>query len=398
MSKHAAFPFSLPQAGLAPIWTHLFRVLFFAFCLSLAQPFAALAQTNQPGQLPPVAQEFMEKGIIAAQQQEYLLAIRLFQDARKIAPAAPILFFNLGLAESKIAGRELRAMTWFGAYLAASPDAANAGAVKEQITVLDVKNQVNLSRLIRTAEDAAKQFDEARVFPRYTSLGAVAALWAKSGDLETAFQIADSMPDASLKGATLKTIATAQAEAGDIADAQKTTGSIQDAWQKIRAQGAIARVQAKAGDIAGAQKTTDGIKDDGSDKSAALYTIVEAQARAGDIAAAQKTINRIQSDFYKGRAQAAIAEAQAKTNQSTGVVPVANAAPTAPLSPTVDEWIRQNGTWLLNAAVFLDLGAHLKSLPSDKPQEIFDGLHDATRKITDARQVITQMLKQQAVR
>ena len=68
-----------------------------------------------PASLPPAAQEALNQGIIAAKVPDYLLAIRYFEDARKIAPAAPVVFLNLGIAESKIPGRELRAIAWFGA-------------------------------------------------------------------------------------------------------------------------------------------------------------------------------------------------------------------------------------------------------------------------------------------
>jgi hypothetical protein len=68
-------------------------------------------------ELPPDAQEAMKKGIMAAKEQEWEIAIQSFQEARKTAPIAPELFYNLGLAESKMPGRELRAIAWFGAYL-----------------------------------------------------------------------------------------------------------------------------------------------------------------------------------------------------------------------------------------------------------------------------------------
>ena len=56
--------------------TRLGRLTVLLVFVSLAQPLAALAQANAPDQLPPAAQEAMEKGLIAAKQQEYLLAIR----------------------------------------------------------------------------------------------------------------------------------------------------------------------------------------------------------------------------------------------------------------------------------------------------------------------------------
>ena len=118
---------------------HLF--FCFAFLFILCNVTVTFGQT-----LPPAAQEAFDKGIIAAKIPDYLLAIQYFEEARKIAPQSHEIFFNLGLAESKIAGRELRAVCWFGAYLNANPAATNIAAVKEQLIELDVKNKSNVSR------------------------------------------------------------------------------------------------------------------------------------------------------------------------------------------------------------------------------------------------------------
>ena len=96
-------------------------LLAIAVWSGLEQPLAA--QANIPAPLPPAAQAALDKGIIAAKVPDYALAIRYFEDARKFAPLAPVVFMNLGIAESKMPGRELRAIAWFGAYLAAFPDA-----------------------------------------------------------------------------------------------------------------------------------------------------------------------------------------------------------------------------------------------------------------------------------
>src|SRR6266699_1493919 len=98
-----------------PIAALQFYLLVCLAFSGIAQPFAALAQTNAPAPLPAAAQEALNKGIIAAKVPDYLLAIRYFEEARKLAPQAPVIFMNLGLAESKIPGRELRAIAWFGA-------------------------------------------------------------------------------------------------------------------------------------------------------------------------------------------------------------------------------------------------------------------------------------------
>jgi tetratricopeptide (TPR) repeat protein len=69
----------------------------------------------------PAAHEAVSKGLQAAHEQNWQLAIDDFQTARKLTPDAPELLGYLGLAESKIPGRELRAIAWFGTYLAAKP-------------------------------------------------------------------------------------------------------------------------------------------------------------------------------------------------------------------------------------------------------------------------------------
>jgi hypothetical protein len=100
-------------------------VLIFVFVIA---PNAGWGQAAAPAPLPSAAQEVLNKGILAAKLPDYLLAIRYFEEARKLAPQAPVIFLNLGIAESKMPGRELRAIAWFGAYLSAAPDATNAAA------------------------------------------------------------------------------------------------------------------------------------------------------------------------------------------------------------------------------------------------------------------------------
>ena len=323
----------------------------FSFCpaLRLAAILLALATGPLRAELPPEVQAAMKKGIIAAQQQDYLLACRFFQDARKLAPDAPEVFYNLGLAESRIPGRELRAMAWFGAYLSAYPDVPNAAAVKEQIEVLDVKNQSNTSRLIKQVQDAASQVsgDNGEI-PVY-----LAELWAEAGDITVALKTADLIQSDIRKSRALNIIAEAQAKAGDIAGAQMTTELIRDASDKSSAQLAIAQAQAEGGDIAGALKTADliqnadykratqiriataqakagdivgalktadlilGISPNGMSKNAAQLNIAVAQAESGDIIGALKTTDRIQDAYYKRHAQSAIAEAQINAGDIT---------------------------------------------------------------------------------
>jgi hypothetical protein len=296
--------------------------------LGITPPFAALAQTNAPAPLPPAAQEALNKGIIAAKVPDYPLAIRFFEDARKIAHEAPVIFLNFGIAESKMPGRELRAIAWFGAYLAAFPDAPNAAAVKEQIAVLDVRNQSNVSRLIKTVQAAAIQRSG---YKKRDGLWAVGELWAKTGDIAAALKTADLNDDQDRSYARYA-ISKVQAEDGDIAGAQKTAELVRDAVQAVYARSAIANAQQKSGDIAGVQKTlasaqksADLIKEKGL-KDRAQQIIAEVQAKSGDIAGAQKTANLIRDALDKSRTLLAIAISQIEAGDIAGAQSTLTAA------------------------------------------------------------------------
>lgn len=189
--------------------TLLYRALLFLL-LTIA-PTTGWGQTKAPAPapLPPAAQEAVNKGIIAARVPDYLLAIGYFEEARQLAPQAPVIYLNLGLAESKIPGRELRAIAWFGAYLAAYPKAPNAAAVKEQIAVLEVKNKSNVLRVLKSTQDAASQLpDSAGDY----ALHDLAWLYAKAGDIPTAMKIAASIEDPTWQRIARDNIAEVAAE------------------------------------------------------------------------------------------------------------------------------------------------------------------------------------------
>jgi tetratricopeptide (TPR) repeat protein len=313
------------------------QLVVFAF---LALAASALAATPAP--LQPAAQEALNKGIIAAKVPDYLLAIRYFEEARKLAPQAPVIYLNLGLAESKIPGRELRAMAWFGAYLAAYPDAPNAAAVKEQIAVLDVKSQSNISRFLKTLQDTASaNYDKDLIGgDQMFYFSKIAVLWVKAGDVSAALRTADlySPINKSNKRDAWMNIARTQAEAGDSRGALKTADLIQDqdAFYKSWAQRSIAEVQIKNGDRAGAQKTLvlavkmtdlfDNPESYGADnKSRSLKEIALAQIEAGDragakttLASALRTAGFIKEAKARSDAQTAIAAAQIKTGDMAG--------------------------------------------------------------------------------
>jgi tetratricopeptide (TPR) repeat protein len=329
---------------------HRLHRLIWMACLSCMLSVLASAQTIGPAPLPPEAVEGIKKGILAAKQQDYLLATRFFQDARKIAPQAPEIYYDLGLAESKIPGRELRAIAWFGAYLAANPNAPNAAAVKDQIDVLEVKSQSNISRLIQTVQDAAIKIPigDPNAWPipgtyhHDLALAGVARLWARSGDFEAAKNALGSIVMTSdylgIKKATEEAILAAhqdfaidKADVGDIAGAQRDAKLLPASFSDS-VEVSIAEAQAKAGDIPGAFKTVDSIHDT-AHKNWALGRIADVQTSAGDITSALKTIDLNPQLSNKSGTLGEIAERQVKAGDIAGALRTASLIPEGSTSP-----------------------------------------------------------------
>ena len=187
-------------------------------------------------QLSPEAQLAIQNGKEAAQQKDYLSAIRYFEQARAAAPNAPEIYGYLGLAESKIAGRELRAVAWYAAYLAANPRAGNAAAVNNAIAELLKTSENNISLLMNTWETAANNMpDSADRGPhtngwrRDSSRSDVGEWYAWYGSIEDARRIAKSIPNPYMADQVLCQIISTQLAAGDMAAAKRTSQSIRDA-------------------------------------------------------------------------------------------------------------------------------------------------------------------------
>ena len=398
--------------------------------LLIAAPNLGWGQTNEPAPLPPAAQQALDKGIIAAKVPDYPLAVRFFEEARKLAPQALVVFLNLGIAESKIPGRELRAIAWFGAYLAASPDALNAAAVKQQIAVLDVRTQSNLTRFLKTVQHAASQMQGDK---KTESLARMAGLWAKAGDIAAALNAASLCGDsASGKSYAYSVVAEVHAMGGDITGAWKTADMIPRKTEEIRrdlsylarAHIAIAEAQTRAGDFAGAQKTFDLVQRNAKlipafNRSDTLRALAEAQARSGDFAGAQKTVDLMPDDVYKKIARDSVAT-YAKSH-------AANTPPSQSKSRSAvkaSDWLTRlddthpaaflegaNDTVPLGHALIMDMPGYLKALPAsyktpaermnyrfERPaedQRVFDALRETAERLIHAQNVVSRMLKAQ---
>ena len=85
--------------------------------------------------------------------QDWPLAVRYFSEARKAAPAAPQVIFNLALACDKAGGRDLPAVALYRACLASTPGAANAAQIQARVLELEVRAESDTIRLLQKAKE-----------------------------------------------------------------------------------------------------------------------------------------------------------------------------------------------------------------------------------------------------
>jgi len=257
------------------------RVVFIAFIFIFS--ISAAVCTAAP--LKQDAENALKKGLAAIEQKEWPLAIRYLEEARKIEPNDPEIIFNLGLAESKISGHEMRAIAFSKMYLAADSNAAHAGVAKEQIVNMEVKIEVMMNKTLSQAQSMVPQFSGD--YEKWSAISKIGVAQAKSGDLSGAKQTALQLPGKA--DSQIAYIAKAVAEAGDITLGKEILGRIEGAVWRSHVYQEIAVLQANAGDIAGAQYTLSyatypGYKHNG------LIAIARAQAKAGKDREAKQTL------------------------------------------------------------------------------------------------------------
>src|SRR5262249_11384832 len=107
--------------------------------------------------VPAAAKNRFDEGVRAAHDSNWLTAIKAFQEAQSIAPGNGPILFNLGLAESKIPGRELRSIAWFKAYLSVSPNAENVAAVNTELRTLETRARSQINEWIALGRKLGNQ-------------------------------------------------------------------------------------------------------------------------------------------------------------------------------------------------------------------------------------------------
>lgn len=362
----------------------------------------ALATIPAPllAEVPPEAQPAFNKGVLAAQQQEWDVALHSFQDARKIAPTSPEIYYNLGLTESKIPGRELRAIAWLTAYLAAEPAAPNSAAVIREIDGLDIKSQSNLTRLVKDAANRENMGQVLQILALISSDRREAEFDVIYADLNLAkaqASVGNTVAEVEMVKAaaaavtsetalypsiyeTVNDIAKQLAQGGgfgaavEVAELGEPIGVRSyghlNPTQKSEVWEDIAEAQAKAGDYAGASNTTERISVE-VQKQSKQRVIAEAQAKAGDYAGASNTAERLSEEASKQEVQRVIAAAKAGEYAAWAPTPANTPAISASdlLKAVLGDSDDDNAK-ILNAPIFLNPTDYLSSLSSSDPHDV----------------------------
>jgi tetratricopeptide (TPR) repeat protein len=244
--------------------------------------FLVLALTRLPAALPPDAQAALDQGLSAAKLQQWTVAIRNFNQARAAAPDAPEPLFNLGLAESQIKGRELRAICWFEAYLALTPNAANAAAVRKQIADLEIRVEGNADQMIGMLKSIGGKYPD--------SYWSIAGLLAENGDpagAEEFYENANTNSIARGEGGLLEDIAVTEmakglARAGKLKEALVEADKDSDPRAKDDVREQVAEADMTLGQFPEAAGLINQISADGEpDKLDKLFRLVQAENAAG---------------------------------------------------------------------------------------------------------------------
>lgn len=224
-----------------------------------------------------VFQEAMARGLSAARQQDFELAVKYFNQAKEADLYSPYVQFNLALAYEKAGGKELLAIACYRSFLAMAPRAANAEQVRKKIIDLEIKVESNIRKLIRTAKDASltlgNYFErEAATTKHYQYLKRT---WGKKEAEEEKNFYRDNQ-----SRKPLEALSMAQVKAGDISGALETSQRIHNEGIQNEIKLKIVEIQIKKGEVAGARQTADGISEKSPYKSPALEMISKFQERS----------------------------------------------------------------------------------------------------------------------
>lgn len=172
-----------------------------AICFGFAFPI----QAQSPDQaLPPEVEQPFERGLAAARQREWDIAVRHFRQAQAASPAHRVhesVVFNLALALDRAGDRDLEAMVWYLTFLEEQRgpsgwrDVSRAQQVKARIRELEIRAEGTMRRLIGAAREIAARLPEVAIpgcgyelFQKAVAYQQIGRAYAAAEDLDAARQ------------------------------------------------------------------------------------------------------------------------------------------------------------------------------------------------------------------
>ena len=189
--------------------------------------------------VPPAARMALNQGLAAAEAHQYDIALQDFKNAFNADQADPEIWFNLGLASSKLPGRELDAITYFEAYLRKVPDAPNRPAILNTVNQLEAVVQGKLVVIIGEMDkiwpgliekqyygySCIEQSYVRQIAISYAKVG----LWQKAKDLFQSSINYDTQPNVSCNGPI-----PYGPDQGQFAEALADSGDVEGAARHMR--------------------------------------------------------------------------------------------------------------------------------------------------------------------
>ena len=274
----------------------LLRSIHAGTVLALFVVVAPLSVQAADTALPPDAQEAMARGLAAARQQEWPLAIKHLTEARKIAPTDPQVAFNLALACDKAGGRELLVITLYRTYLAGAPKAANANQVEQRILELEVQAEAGVAKLIRKIKEMVAALPEgAAMFNLDSTHSLLSYAESTMGDFDAAIETATLLADTKSRDTAYVYAARALVSLGELENAARTSSRVANK-QDSDVQGEISWIydrifegQLSIGNLIGAKEMIAQMLSD-NQKAAAYQSLIDALLKARDFKAATDTV------------------------------------------------------------------------------------------------------------
>jgi hypothetical protein len=158
-----------------------------------------LVSATLAGTVPEEAQRYMARGMAAVEMantpKDYERAVREFEQAAKLAPNWPDVYFNLGSVHTK-AGNYGEAMRHYKRYLELAPNAPDAAKVREEIYKLEYRAEEQMVKEKLRKEKGRFSLEDGVIYDSLLGLE-----WAPSnGQVLNHYQAAGYARDLSLAG------------------------------------------------------------------------------------------------------------------------------------------------------------------------------------------------------